>query len=192
MNRNGPSTLIWPLEMMTTSTYPESSCTNSHIPLASGIAPVKRKGRHTVTPQEVEGVSCLGRKLRKSQRRRSLSSRTWGNDVTRQGGGHHRASNRHDCPGGGGESASNGQRRAPRERPAAESAIQAAESGQTGHSDADLRTGQTASIWAGDEIIFYIYGVSTTYRIRKWQKWSEVVHFARRERTTCRHGVDHH
>ena len=50
-----------------------------------------------------------------------------------------------------------------------------------GGSDGKARTPRTARILAESEIIFYIYGVITTYRIRKWQKWSEVVHFARRE-----------
>ena len=50
-----------------------------------------------------------------------------------------------------------------------------------GGSDGKARTPRTARILAESEIIFYIYGVITTYRIRKWQKWSEVVHSARRE-----------
>ena len=34
----------------------------------------------------------------------------------------------------------------------------------------------TGQIGAGEEIIIYIYGVSTTFRIGNWQKWLQLVH----------------
>ena len=142
---------------------------------------MKCKGRHTVTPQEVENILPWPKAKKKLKQARPVfpkvgTGRGKAKAATAQGVQTAttareeavRAREKHSGERQGESRSAEGQHTARRECAA-------------GGSDGKASTPRTARILAESEIIFYIYGVITTYRIRKWQKWSEVVHFARRE-----------